>query len=534
MLLRLTEIKLTLDENESTLKAKVAARLGIRPERITSLKIVRKSLDARKKSSIHFVYTLNVEVDEDLAAAIDKGSIDTGHGHVKVIESEPEKLFARLKSKLRPVIVGSGPAGLFAALRMTEYGLSPIILERGRPVDERVKDVEKFWRERSLDPESNVQFGEGGAGTFSDGKLTTRVDDPRVAYILQSFVDAGADGEIKYLAKPHIGTDRLRSVVINLRKLLIERGCEVRFGAKLSGVSISGGKIRSISINDGEEVETDRLILAIGHSARDTYGMLDLAGVSLQAKPFAIGLRVEHPQRLVDEIQYGTSCGSDRLPPAEYVLKHSMKDSGRSAYSFCMCPGGMVVNASSEPGRLVVNGMSLSKRDSPYANSALVVSVKPGDFCDGPLGGIDFQRKWEEAAFSAGGGNYSAPAQSLNGFLDCGKGYPLNESSFLPSLEAADLKDCLPPFVVDSLLEAIPVFGRKMKGFLSREATLIGVETRTSAPVRIIRGPDFQSVSSKGIYPCGEGAGYAGGIVSSALDGIKVADAIAEELGRCV
>lgn len=531
MLLRLTEISLSLDEDESILGQRAASRLGISQERITSLEIVRKSLDARKKSSIHFVYTLNVEVDDD--AAVD---IDTEAAHVKVLEKETEDVFPELKSKMRPVIVGSGPAGLFAALRMTEYGLSPIILERGRPVAERVKDVDEFWTKRRLNPESNVQFGEGGAGTFSDGKLTTRVDDPRVAYILQSFVDAGADPQIKYLAKPHIGTDRLRSIVVSLRKLLIERGCEVRFGAKLSGVNISGDKVHSVLINESEEIETDRLILAIGHSARDTYGMLDLAGVEMQAKPFAIGLRVEHPQQLVDEIQYGPAFGNDRLPPSEYVLKHNMKERGRSAYSFCMCPGGMVVSASSEAGRLVVNGMSQAKRDSPYANSALVVNVSPEDFNGTPLGGaklggIAFQRSWEEAAFSAGGSDYSAPAQNLLDFLKSGRSYSLNKTSFLPSLKSADLKECLPDFVTDALLEAIPVFGRKMKGFLSREATLIGVETRTSAPVRITRGPDFQSVSTKGIYPCGEGAGYAGGIISSALDGIKVADAIAEALG---
>lgn len=530
MLLRLTEISLSLDEDESLLSQRAATRLGITCEEIISLKIARKSLDARKKSSIHFVYTLNVEVDDDRALSIDFGA------HVKVIEKEHEKGFRQLKSKLRPVIVGSGPAGLFAALRLTEYGLSPIIVERGRPVAERVKDVEAFWKERRLDPESNVQFGEGGAGTFSDGKLTTRVDDPRIAYILESFVDAGADSQIKYLAKPHIGTDRLRSVVVNLRKLLIERGCEVRFGAKLSGVDIVNDKIRSILINESEEIDTDRLILAIGHSARDTYGMLDIAGVEMQAKPFAIGLRVEHPQPLIDEIQYGAGFKNHRLPPSEYVIRHNMKDKGRSAYSFCMCPGGMVVNASSEAGRLVVNGMSLSKRDSPYANSALVVNVRPEDFGGDELGranlaGIGFQRRWEEAAYRAGGSDYSAPAQNLLAFMKSGKGHSLNKTSFLPSLKSTELKECLPDFVIDALLEAIPVFGRKMKGFLSREATLIGVETRTSAPVRITRGPDFQSISSKGVYPCGEGAGYAGGIISSALDGIKVADAIAEELG---
>ena len=531
MHLRITEITLTFDEDEALLGQRVATRLDIPSREIVSLNIVRKSLDARKKSCIQFVYTLNVEISDNavlkrLEAHIADGTLT----HVKLIEKEPGKVFPRLKSAIRPVIVGSGPAGLFAALRMTEYGLSPIILERGRPVAQRVRDVEDFWKERRLDPESNVQFGEGGAGTFSDGKLTTRVDDPRIAYVLQCLVDAGADPQIKYLAKPHIGTDRLRSVVVSLRKLLIKRGCEVRFGAKLSGISIAHGKIESVLINDAEEISTDRLVLAIGHSARDTYGMLDLAGVEMQAKPFAIGLRVEHPQQLVDKIQYGPSFGDDRLPPSEYVLRHNMKDKGRSAYSFCMCPGGMVVNASSEAGRLVVNGMSLSKRDSKYANSALVVTVRPDDFSGGPLGGIEFQRSWEEAAYRAGGGDYSAPAQNLIGFMERGKEYPLNKSSFLPSLEPADLKDCLPRFVIDALSEAIPVFGRKMKGFLSREATLIGVETRTSAPVRITRGQDFQSVSSRGIYPCGEGAGYAGGIISSALDGIKVADAIAEEL----
>jgi uncharacterized FAD-dependent dehydrogenase len=319
MLLRLTEITLTLDEDESLLSQKAATRLGVTHQEIISLKILRKSLDARKKSRIQFVYTLNVEVDDDATVAINARSIDNAATHVKPIEKEPEKVFPRLQSKLRPVIVGSGPAGLFAALRLTEYGLSPIILERGRVVAERVRDVEDFWKERRLDPESNVQFGEGGAGTFSDGKLTTRVDDPRIAYILQSFVDAGADPQIKYLAKPHIGTDSLRTVVVNLRKLLIERGCEVRFGAKLSGVDIAGDKVRSISINEDEELDTDRLILAIGHSARDTYKMLESAGVEMQAKPFAIGLRVEHPQPLVDRIQYGPGFGNDSLPPSEYV-----------------------------------------------------------------------------------------------------------------------------------------------------------------------------------------------------------------------
>ncbi len=516
MLLKLTQITLTLDDDEARLPEKVSERLGIPAGKIKNIRIARKSLDARKKENIHFVYTLTVEIDAHSGVFQRRD--------VKVIEEEASLPFPKLRSELRPVIIGSGPAGLFAALRFTEYGLKPLILERGRPIAERVKDVERFWHERVLDPESNVQFGEGGAGTFSDGKLTTRVNDPRISYILESFVEAGADPEILYLAKPHIGTDRLRSIVVNLRKLLIERGCEVRFGAKATRFTLHGGKVESVTVNDGEEIRTDRLVLAIGHSARDTYERLHEAGVAMEAKSFAIGLRVEHPQALIDGIQYGRFSGHGRLPAAEYVLTHNMKEKGRSAYSFCMCPGGVVVNASSEPEGLVVNGMSMSKQDSGYANSALIVTVGPGDFGEGPLGGVEFQRHWERAAFKNGGGDYSAPAENFLSFLEPGVSYPLTETTFLPGLKAARLSNCLPGVVIETLREAMPVFGRKMRGFLSSEATLIGVETRTSSPLRIVRGKDLQSVNTSGLYPCGEGAGYAGGIISSALDGIKVAD----------
>lgn len=525
MPIKLSDIQLLLSEEESALPDKAAATLKIPEEKILNIKIIKRSLDARKKDRIVFVYTLELEVEDE--AGIFERLKDP---KAKLVEKEVPPSFPRLRTESRPVVVGTGPAGLFAALRLTEYGLRPILLERGREVEKRVKDVERFWAERVLDPESNVQFGEGGAGTFSDGKLTTRVDDPRISYILRAMVDAGGKNEILYQAKPHIGTDRLRAVVTNLRKRLISLGCEVRFESRVTGFNILNGKIESVVVNDGEEIKTNILILATGNSARDTYEVLHNSGVSLERKPFAIGVRVEHPQRLIDNIQYGRSTGHPKLPPADYLLTHNMPEKGRSAYSFCMCPGGAVIAASSEPGRLVVNGMSLSKRDSHYANSALVATVGPGDFDgfgEGPLAGIGFQRRWEEAAFKAGGGNYNAPSQRVTDFLASKSTSSTGQSSYRPGLTPSDMKECLPNYVIDTLLAALPYFERKMRGFISKEAVLIGVETRTSAPVRITRGADFQSVNTKGLYPCGEGAGYAGGIVSSALDGIRVADAIA-------
>lgn len=525
MPIRLSDIHLTLSEEESLLSSKAAAALKIPEEKILNIKIIKKSLDARKKDRIVFVYTLELELEEE--AGIFERLKDP---KAKLVEKEVQPSFPRVRTESRPVIVGTGPAGLFAALRLTEYGLRPILLERGREVEKRVKDVERFWAERVLDPESNVQFGEGGAGTFSDGKLTTRVDDPRISYILKAMVDAGAKGEILYQAKPHIGTDRLRAVVTNLRKRLVSLGCEVRFESRVTGFNILNGKIESVVINDKEEIKANTLILATGNSARDTYEVLHNSGVSLERKPFAIGVRVEHPQKLIDKIQYGKSAGHPKLPSSEYLLTHNMPEKGRSAYSFCMCPGGAVIASSSEPGRLVVNGMSLSKRDSPYANSALVATVKPVDFDefgDGPLAGIGFQRRWEEAAFKTGGGNYNAPAQKVTDFMESKKTVSLDNSSYRPALTPSDMRECLPPYVIDTLKSSLPQFERKMRGFISKEAVLIGVETRTSAPVRITRGVDFQSINTRGLYPCGEGAGYAGGIVSSALDGIRVADAIA-------
>jgi len=527
MLLRLTGIQLSLDEDETLLPQKAAVLLSLKTGDIDRLTIVRKSLDARKKNSILYIYTILVDVPEE---KISPGC--TEGGNVKVVEKTRPSPFPKINTETRPVIIGTGPAGLFAALRLSEYGVKPLILERGKPVGERVKDVESFWNDRKLNPESNVQFGEGGAGTFSDGKLTTRVDDPRIAYILKAFIDAGAEPEIAYLAKPHIGTDRLRAVIVNLRKFLIDRGCEVRFNSKVSAFNTHNGVLKSVIINGEEDVFSDKFIIAIGHSARDSYEALLEAGVSIEPKAFAVGLRVEHPQPLINSIQYGTYAGHPKLPAAEYVLSHNMKARGRSAYSFCMCPGGTVVNASSEPGGLVVNGMSQSGRDSGYANSALVVTVSPDDFGSGPLSGVAFQRNWEKTAFIAGGGNYSAPAQNLLSFIGEGGKSALNRSGFLPGLADTDLAECIPEYIAAALREAIPVFGRKMKGFVSAEAMLIGVETRSSAPVRIRRDESGQSVSTRGLYPCGEGAGYAGGIISSALDGIKIADKIAENMLR--
>jgi len=530
MPLRLTDIHLNLSEEESVLHAKAAAILKIPKEKILNLKIVKKSIDARKKDRISFVYTVEVVVGEDVESTF---KIEET-AKVKIIEKDKSISFPRLEKELRPVIVGTGPAGLFTALRLSEYGIKSIVLERGKEVDRRVKDVERFWAERVLDPESNVQFGEGGAGTFSDGKLTTRVDDSRISYILRTMVEAGAKEEILHQAKPHIGTDRLRGIVVNLRKRLISLGCEVYFESKVTGFNIVNGKIESVTINNSRELKSDVLVLATGNSARDTYEALHQAGVGIERKPFAIGLRVEHPQNNIDLIQYGKAAGHPKLPPAEYLLTHNMPDIGRSAYSFCMCPGGSVIAASSEPGRLVINGMSLSKRDSAFANSALVVTVRPDDFeafGSGPLAGIEFQRKWEEAAFKAGGGNYDAPAQGLIDFLNSNKAASLKQSSYRPAVTHADLQECLPVYVINALRKAIPHFERKMRGFISKEAILIGVETRTSAPLRITRNAELQSVNTKGLYPCGEGAGYAGGIVSSALDGVRVADAVISTSG---
>ncbi len=507
------------------LRARLAGRFGMADREIRTVSLVRKSIDARRKSRVVIVCTVQCQL-------ADEAGFLARHGHdpdVKSVERELQPPLPRLAGGGRIVVVGMGPAGLFAALRLVEYGLTPTILERGRPVEERTRDVQAFWSRGELDTESNVQFGEGGAGTFSDGKLTTRVNDPRIGYVLEKLVAFGAPPEILHLAKPHVGTDQLRRVVAGIRQGLLAAGCDIRFRSRVTDIVSREGRVGAVTVNGTDEVAADVLILAPGHSARDTYEMLARRGVHLQAKPFAMGVRVEHPQELINRVQYGR--GHHRaLPPADYALAYNDRRTGRSAYSFCMCPGGVVVAGSSEEGGVVTNGMSAHLRNSPFANSALVVTVGPDDFgSTSPLAGVEFQRLWERRAFEAGGGGYRAPAQNLLSFLGMkgGKGV---SSSYRPGVRETDLAQVLPVAVTETLREGLRVFDRKMRGFVTAEATLTGVETRTSAPVRIVRGEDCQSVSLPGLYPTGEGAGYAGGIMSAALDGIRVADIIAGQI----
>ena len=529
MAIRLKNIILSLEEDESTLQRKVADLLKISPEQIQNLKIVKKSLDARRKNRIQFVYTLELSLPaEQEKEVLDRPSLNL---QIQKVFEAPLPAPGRIKRKPihRPIIVGTGPAGLFAALKLTENGLPPLILERGKEVPGRVKDVERFWHDGTLETESNVQFGEGGAGTFSDGKLYTRVNEPRVSTILETFYHFGAPSEILFLQRPHIGTDRLRQVVLAMRKHLQELGAEFKFQTQMTGLKIFHGDLRGAIINEQEEVDVSILFLAIGNGARDTFRMLENSGVSMEPKPFAMGLRVEHPQRLINRIQYGPSAKHPRLPPAEYQLTYR-GSKGRAVYSFCMCPGGFVIAASSENQGLVTNGMSLFRRNSPFANSAMVVSVGVEDFWgNGPLAGMEFQRRWEEKAYRLGGGNFRAPAQGVLDFLQIRDPSLIRETSFKPGVVPARLDECLPAFVVESLREAFPYFNRRMPGFSSSDAILIGIETRTSSPLRILRKKDYQSQSVRGLYPIGEGSGYAGGIISSALDGIKAAEGVLEQ-----
>jgi uncharacterized FAD-dependent dehydrogenase len=516
-------ISLTPDDREETLPALLAAKLSVSLTFLRNVRIIRKGIDARKKPHIKQVYTLSFSADDEIRMLL---------GTDPALEWQDEKTapaFAQIQSPKRIVIVGSGPAGLFAALRLAEYGLTATIVERGEPVELRALSVQRFWKNGVLDPESNVQFGEGGAGTFSDGKLTCRSKDPLAPWVLDKLAAFGAQPEVRYLAKPHIGTDRLRTVVGAIRRELLEKEFTVHFGCRMTNLSITDGRITAVTLNDTEEIPCDHLILASGHSARDTFELLERLNVPLQRKPFAMGLRVEHPQELINRIQYGDPK-QPNLPAADYAVAWNNSVSGRSAYSFCMCPGGVVVGGASEAGGVVTNGMSGQLRNSPYANSALVVNVREEDFDGpGPLAGVRLQRKWEQRAYELGGGGYLAPAQNLLDFLRLpGKGAA--RTSYRPGICETELDSVLPPFVIDTLREGIVDFGRKLRGFVTAEATLIGIESRTSSPVRILRDGNFESVGVKGLYPAGEGAGYAGGIMSSAVDGIKIADCIAGRL----
>jgi uncharacterized FAD-dependent dehydrogenase len=521
----LRNLALGLDEDEDLLPAKICARLSLRRDEIRSWSIIRKGIDARNRKRIKFVYTIELMVADEngvrrrLLPAPD----------MEFFERKPEPEFRPSTAACRLIIAGMGPAGLFAALRLTEYGLRPMLIERGKPIEERLRDVQAFWADGLLDTESNVQFGEGGAGTFSDGKLTTRVRDENIGYVLKNLVRFGAPVDILHIAKPHIGTDRLRDIVTEMRLHLEASGIETRFSTKLTDIVATSGRIDAVVLNDQVEEACDAVILAPGNSARDTYRMLMRRSVRIEGKPFAVGARVEHLQEAINRIQYGMPA-HPRLPPADYALAWNNHATGRSAYSFCMCPGGVVVAGSSEQGGVVTNGMSGYARNSPYANSGLVVTVGPADFGGvSPLAGMEFQRMLEARAYDAGGGGYRAPAQNLLAFLGEKKGGP-PVSTYRPGVREADLAEILPDYVTGTLREGIRFFDRKMRGFITGDACLIGVETRTSAPVRIVRGEDLQSVSHSGLYPAGEGAGYAGGIMSAALDGIRVADAIAARL----
>jgi hypothetical protein len=537
-MIRLTELRLPLEHPPQALAAAVLQRLQLQPAELLKLHIHKRSPDARKKSALQFVYSLDLELADE-AAVLERFEHDS---HVKPTPDMAYKFVAQAPRTafLRPVVVGFGPAGIFAALILAQMGFKPLVLERGKKVRERTKDTWDLWRKHTLHPESNVQFGEGGAGTFSDGKLYSQIRDPRhlARKVLTEFVKAGAPEEILYVNRPHIGTFRLVSMVEKMRAEIEALGGEIRFQSRVEDLIIEDGQVRGVVLQTGETLRTDHVILALGHSARDTFEMLHRRGVFMEAKSFAVGFRIEHPQSLIDRARHGNFAGHPLLGAADYKLVHHASN-GRDVYSFCMCPGGQVVAATSEPGCVVTNGMSQYSRAERNANSGLVVNITPADFGNpGPLAGIEFQRHWERRAFELGGGNYAAPGQRVGDFLAGRPSETLGavEPSYQPQVKPADLSSALPDYVIAALREAIPAFDRQIRGFALPDALLTGVETRTSSPLRITRGKDGQSLNVKGLFPAGEGAGYAGGILSAGVDGIEIAEALALALpyGRSV
>ncbi|MGA7749170.1 MAG: NAD(P)/FAD-dependent oxidoreductase [Gallionella sp.] len=534
-MLRLTEIKLPPAHAEGEIRAAILKRLGIADDELISYIVFKRGVDARKSHAILYTYTLDVTL-RDEAAVLARFSNDQ---HIKLSPDTRYHFVVQVPQNLssRPIVIGMGPAGLFAGLLLAQMGFRPLILERGKAVRERTKDTFGLWRQGVLNPESNVQFGEGGAGTFSDGKLYSQIKDPRYLgrKVLDEFVKAGAPEEILYESHPHIGTFRLVGMVEKMRETILSLGGEIRFESRVDDIEIKNGPgnighVTGVVLASGEHIATDHLVLAVGHSARDTFEMLHRLGIYIEAKPFSIGLRIEHPQSLIDRARYGKNAGNPLLGAADYKLVHHASN-GRSVYSFCMCPGGTVVAATSEPGRVVTNGMSQYSRNERNANSGIVVGITPEqDYPGDALAGVQFQRRWESRAFELGGGNYNAPGQLVGDFLAGRPSTKFGEvqPSYTPGVHLCDLSTALPDYAIAAIREALPAFAKQIKGFDMADAVLTGVETRTSSPIRIKRNKDdFQSINTKGLYPAGEGAGYAGGILSAAVDGIEVAEALA-------
>lgn len=521
-MIQVANIKVSLqEEKEQIIEKTIKKLLGA----VFPYRIVRESIDARR--GVVFVYTIHI--DAPISKVLKKTKVEYSIVEEKI---PPQIKFGEVKLEERPVIVGFGPAGMFAALELAKNGYAPIVFEQGSDVDKRTQEVALFWEKGVLNPQSNVQFGEGGAGAFSDGKLTSRIKDPAAKKVLESLYEFGAPEEILYAHKPHIGTDILVGVVKNIREEIKRLGGEVHFNAKVSDLTIEEGKVQSIAVND-RKVPTEVLVLAIGHSSRETYRLLYQKGVAIRKKPFAVGFRIEHPQILIDKAQFKENYNHPKLKASEYHLTHTAQ-TDRGCYTFCMCPGGRVIASSSEEGQVVVNGMSYHARDLENANSAILCTVFPEDFEEHPLSSMQFQEEIEKKAFEMGGSNYFAPIQLVKDYLQKKDSTQLGavEPSYRPGYSFARLDTIYPDFVHQSLSEAIQAMGQKLKGFNLEDAILTGVETRTSAPIRIVRNDDLTSVNTKGLYPCGEGAGYAGGIVSAAVDGIKVAQAIMKEFYR--
>lgn len=532
-MLRITELKLPIDHAAPALRLEILKRLGIQDADLVNVTIYKRSTDARKKDAIQFIYSVDVEL-------VNEADVRKRLKNDKHITTAPDMEYRHVAKangplKQRPIVIGTGPCGMFVGLMLAQMGFNPIILERGKAVRERTKDTWGLWRNNKLNPESNVQFGEGGAGTFSDGKLYSQVKDPRHLgrKVMQEFVKAGAPEEILYVGRPHIGTFRLVGMVEQIRAEITALGGEIRFQSRVDDITIEHGQVRGVTLSTGEFLAADHVVLAVGHSARDTFQMLYDRGVYIEAKPFSIGFRIEHPQTMIDHCRLGPNAGNPLLGAADYKLVHHCSN-GRSVYSFCMCPGGTVVAATSEPNRVVTNGMSQYSRNERNANAGIVVGITPEqDYPGHPLAGIEFQRQWESRAFELGGGTYEAPGQLVGDFLAGKASTKLGEviPSYTPGVHLTDLATSLPAYAIEAIREALSAFDKQIKGFARPDAVLTGVETRTSSPIRITRDEQtFQSLNVKGLYPAGEGAGYAGGILSAAIDGIKVAEAVALSL----